>query len=92
VPTPLDIVRPHKGGCRHCAEYDLAGNELPTSGHYVCQATDCETLADYTWPRQAGDDTEPVLSCERHALPAEVRDKPHLADCPAPDPGCSCAW
>lgn len=92
MPTPLEVVRPHDVRCRHCVEYDLAGNALPTSGHYVCQATGCSELAEFTWARVAELGTEPVLACEEHALPVGVRDKPHASGCPAPDPSCSCSW
>lgn len=90
MPTPLEVVRPHDMRCRHCVEYDDSGNELETSGHYVCQATGCDELADFTWPRSTPDGTESVLSCAEHAIPPERRDRPHADDCTAPDPGCVC--
>ena len=92
MPTPLDVVRPHGLECRLCMERDLAGNPVPTAGHYVCQASECSGLADFTWPRLTDGGTEPVLACQAHTLPAEIRDKPHRTDCPAPDPGCNCTW
>lgn len=92
MPTPLEVVRPHDQRCRHCVEYDLAGNPLPTAGHYVCQATGCDALAEFTWPHVVEGGTEPVLACEAHALPVGKRDKPHGLWCPAPDPGCVCTW
>lgn len=92
MPTPLEVVRPHEGGCRHCVEYDLAGNRIETSGHYVCQASGCDELAEFTWAHATDDGTEPMLACEVHALPVSVRDKVHAVSCPAPDPGCVCSW
>ncbi len=91
MPTVLEVVRPHDQRCRFCVEYDLDGNALETSGHYVCQASGCDELAEFTWPRLTEGGTEPVLACEVHTLPVEVRDRPHYADCPAPDPGCACS-